>query len=145
MRNRKFVAEHRGGPLTKQQHQDLIVWASKCVKHVLILIGQDLNPSLKKILDIGEAWKDGNASVGDARNAAFRAINIAKDLNDPHIVSAVRAVGHVVAVAHMADHSIRASDYALKALNECDRDLEKLWQTEQLSTSIREPVIEARK
>jgi hypothetical protein len=145
MRNKKFVAEHRGGPLTKQQHQDLLVWASKCVNQVLVHIGEDSNPSLKSILDIGEAWKNGKASVGDARNAAFCAIGIAKELNDPQKVSAVRAVGHVVAVAHMADHSIRAADYALKALNECDRDLEKQWQNKQLPTSIRELVIEARK
>jgi hypothetical protein len=145
MRDRRFVAEHRGGPLRMQEHRDLIEWASNCVKHVLIHIGEHSNPSLIKILDVGEAWKHGKASVGDARNAALAAIAIANKLENPVKISATRAVGHVVAVAHMADHSLRAVDYALKALNKDDRLLEKQWQNEQLPESVQTLVLTARK
>jgi hypothetical protein len=145
MRDRRFVAEHRGGPLNKQQHNDLLEWASTCVKHVLIHIGEHSDSSLKKILGVGEAWKNGQASVGDARNAAFAAIAIANDLEDPAKIFATRAVGHVVAVAHMADHSLRAVDYALKALRtEDERILERQWQNEQLPISIKTLVLTAR-
>jgi len=145
MRDGRFVAQHRGGPLTKQQHNDLLEWASHCVKHVLVHVGEHSNPSLQKILDIGEAWKHGKASVGDARNAAFAAIAIANELNDPVKISVTRAVGHVVAVAHMADHSLRAVDYALKALSKADILIERQWQNEQLPTSIKSLVLTARK
>lgn len=144
MRDRRFVAEHRGGPLKRHQHNDLLEWASLCVKHVLSHIGEQSDPSLIRILDVGEAWKNGKASVGDARNAALEAIAIANELEDPVKISATRAVGHAVAVAHMADHSLRAVDYALKALNESDRLLEKQWQNEQLPTSVKSLVLTTR-
>ncbi|SDE11036.1 hypothetical protein SAMN04487996_103371 [Dyadobacter soli] len=145
MRDARFVAEHRGGPLKRQQHNALLEWASKCVKHVLDKIGENSNPSFIKILDVGEAWKNGNASVGDARNAAFAAIAIAKALEDPVKIAAARAVGHVVAVAHMADHALRAADYALKALSKDERVLERQWQNEQLPVSIKSLVLATRK
>ena len=145
MRDGRFVAQHRGGPLTKLQHTDLLEWASQCVKHVLVHVGEHSNPSLQMILEIGEAWRQGKASVGDARNAAFAAIAIANELKDPVKISVTRAVGHVVAVAHMADHSLRAVDYALKALSKADRLLERQWQNEQLPTSIKSLVLTARK
>jgi len=145
MRDRRFVAEHRGGPLTKQQHTELLQWASTCVKHVLLHIGEHSDSSLKKILDVGEAWKNGQASVCDARNAALAAIAIAKGLEDPAKIFAPRAVGYVVAVAHMADHSLRAADYALKALGtEDERVSERQWQNEQLPISIKSLVLMAR-
>lgn len=96
-------------------------------------------------MDIGEAWKHGKASVGDARKAAFAAIAIANELKDPVKISVTRAVGHVVAVAHMADHSLRAVDYALKALSKADILIERQWQNEQLPTSIKSLVLTARK
>jgi hypothetical protein len=145
MRDGRFVAEHRGGPLKKEQHDDLLEWASNCVKHVLVQIGEHSNPTFIKILDVGQAWKHGKASVGDARNAAFAAITIANELEDPVKISAARAVGHVVAIAHMADHSLRAVDYALKALGKGDSLLERQWQNEQLPTSIKSLVLTARK
>lgn len=145
MRDGRFIAEHRGGPLKKQQHYDLLEWASECVKHVLVHIGEHSNPSLAEILAVGQAWKQGKASVGDARNAAFAAISIANGLDDPVKISAARAVGHVAAVAHMADHSLRAVDYALKALNKDERLSERQWQMEQLPISIKSLVLTARK
>ena len=145
MRDARFIAEHRGGVLTKQQHQDLLDWACFCIRHVLVRIGEDSNPSFMRILDVGRAWKDGKASVGEARNAVFAAIAIAQELDDPVKISATRAVGHVVATAHMADHSLRAVDYALKALDKDDRSAERQWQNEQLPASIRTLVLTARK
>jgi len=32
MRDKRFIAEHRDEPLTKEQHLQLILWASKCVE-----------------------------------------------------------------------------------------------------------------
>jgi hypothetical protein len=145
MRDKRFVAEHRGGPLAKQQHHDLLDWASSCVKHVLTHIGEQSNQPLLDILEVGHAWKQGKASVGDARNAAFEAITVARQLEDPVTIAITRAVGHVVAVAHMADHSLKAADYALKALNKDGRLQEQQWQHEQLPSSIKTLVLTARK
>ncbi|MBD2752511.1 hypothetical protein IC230_06405 [Spirosoma sp. BT704] len=145
MRDRRFVAEHRGGPLGKQQQHDLLEWASACVKHVLDRIGEQSNQPLLDILKVGHAWKQGKASVGDARKAALNAIAMAKQLEDPVKIAITRAVGHVVAVAHIAGHSLKAADYALKAINKDGRPLEQQWQHEQLPSSIKTIVLTARK
>lgn len=145
MRDRNFVAEHRGGPLTKHQHHDLLEWALVCVKHVLAHVGEQSNQPLLAILEVGHAWQQGKASVGDARNASFTALAIAKQLEDPVKIAITRAVGHVVSVAHMADHSIKAADYALKAMNKDGRLLEQQWQHEQLPASIKTLVVTNRK
>ena len=67
MRDTRFVAEHRGGPLTKEQHFQLIQWAVDCAEHVLPLSGDTTDERLKHALRVAEDWRSGNASVGDAR------------------------------------------------------------------------------
>lgn len=145
MRDRRFVAEHRGGPLTMQQHRDLLQWASNSVKHVLARNGEQFNHSLLEILEVGYAWQQGKASVGQARKAAFAAIAVAKQLDDPVKIALTRAAGHAVAVAHMADHALKATDYGLKALPKSERAIELQWQNEQLPDSIKTLVLTARK
>ncbi|WP_218147722.1 putative immunity protein [Dyadobacter sp. SG02] len=128
-----------------QQHRDLLQWASGCVKHSLALNGEQSNPSLLEILGTGNAWAQGKVSVGEVRKAAFAAIAIAKQLDDPAKIALTRASGHAVAVAHMADHALKAADYALKALPEHERVMEQQWQNEQLPDSIASLVLSARK
>ena len=56
-----------------------------------------------------------------------------------------RAVGQAVATAHMADHSLGAALYALKAPTAADQssELEGRWQLERLPVEIRELVVSA--
>lgn len=145
MRDRRFVAEHRGGPLTKEQHCLLMQWAIACAEHVLPLFGETIDERLQSALRVAMAWKDGYASVGDARNAAVAAHATARQASTPAAVAVARAVGHAVATAHMADHSLGAALYALKAVKATDGvvEAEKKWQEEQLPLSIRELVLTA--
>ena len=57
-----------------------------------------------------------------------------------------RAVGHAVAAAHTADHSLGAALYALKAMKNEGKsiDVERNWQNEQLPSEIMDLVIAAR-
>ncbi len=116
MRYRRFIAEHRGGPLKKEQHKQLIIWACQCVQSVLPLAGQPTYQRLTHVINIAYEWTKGNTSVGEARNASLEAIALANELTDQKEIAIARAVGHAVAAAHMSDHSIRAADYALKAV-----------------------------
>ena len=61
MRDRRFVAEHRGGPLTKTQHRQLIKWACTCAEHVLPLLGKNIDQRLKDALMVAEKWRLGVA------------------------------------------------------------------------------------
>ena len=146
MRDKRFVAVHRGGTLTKEQHHQFMKWACDCAEHVLSLFGDPVDQRLMNALVTARAWIQGNTSVGDARKASIEAIIVARESLNPVSVSVARSVGHAVATAHMADHSTGAADYALKAIKLSNKsvDQERKWQDEQLPIEIKELVSSAR-
>jgi len=147
MRDKRFIRDHRGGPLKKEQHYQLIRWACDCSENVLYFFGERIDGRLKNALDVAHAWEDGNASVGDARNASLGAIAVAREYSNPTAIAVACSVGHAVATAHMADHSLGAAWYALKAVKNSGKsvDAERKWQNEQLPPEIKELVLTARK
>ncbi|HWR27198.1 MAG TPA: hypothetical protein VN377_02050 [Candidatus Thermoplasmatota archaeon] len=147
MRDKRFIAEHRGGPLKKEQHHQLIIWACDCSEHVLYLFGEKIDERLKNALKVAVEWKQGNASVGDARKASVCAHAVARESSNLIAIAVARSVGHAVATAHMADHSLGAAWYALKAVKNASKsvDAERKWQDKQLPSEIKELVLTARK
>jgi hypothetical protein len=145
MRDRRFIAEHRGGPLKKEQHRQLIKWGCQCVEHILTLCS---NPDDRIIhaIRVAKAWEEENASVGEARKASVGAHAAAREFQDPASMAVARSAGHAVATAHMADHAPGAADYALKAvmLSGGSVEKERHWQDEQLPVEIRELVLSSR-
>jgi hypothetical protein len=71
---------------------------------------------------------------------------VAREWANPVAVAAARAVGQAVATVHMADHSLGAAEYALKAVKAAGGsvELERTWQDEQLPAEVRELVLSAR-
>jgi hypothetical protein len=134
MRDKRFIAEHRGGLLSKEDHKKLIKWARECSEHALLLIDKDVDKRLLHALLIAEEWENGNASVGQAMKASVTAHRVAKESEDQISIAVARSVGHAVATAHMADHSLDAALYALKALKFAGGPIckEQLWQSRQL-------------
>jgi hypothetical protein len=109
VRDRRFVAVHRGGLLSKNHHHLLIRWAYACATHVLPYFGQPkIDERLNNPLQAAKAWQRGEISVGDARKASMGAIAVANENSNPASIA--------VATAHMADHSLRTAEYALKAI-----------------------------
>ena len=147
MRDKRFIAEHRGGLLKKEQHFQLITWACDCAENVLHLFGERIDERLKEALNVANEWKQGNASVGDARKASLAAIAVANGSSNATAIAVARSVGHAVAAAHMADHSLGAALYALKAVKNANEsmDEERKWQNEQLPSEIKELVLTARR
>jgi hypothetical protein len=145
MRDKRFIAEHRAGSLKKEQHYQLIQWACECSEHVLYLFGK-IDLRLENALIVAKEWKQGNASVGDARKASVAAIAVANESSNLTAISVARSVGHAVATAHMADHSLVAVWYALKAVKIAGKsiDTERAWQDKQLPIEIKELVLSAR-
>jgi len=147
MRDKRFIAEHRGGPLKKEQHYLVITWACDCAENVLPLFGEKLDEQLKNALLIAKEWAKGNASVGDAMKASVAAHAVARESSNPNSIAVARCVGHAVATAHMADHSLGAALYALKAVKNAGKspDAERKWQDEQLPSEIKDLILTARK
>lgn len=146
MRDKRFIAEHRGGPLKKQQHRQLMAWAIESANHVLPLVGGNPDERLLEVLRVAEAWRQDLASVGDARKAAYDIIDLAKETSDLVTLMVTRSVGQAAATAHMADHSLGAAWYALKAVKAAGKSVveERNWQNQQLPPEIRELVLSAR-
>jgi len=147
MRDKRFIAEHRGGPLTKEQHYLLMQWACDCAEHVLPLFGETIDDRLTHAVTVAKKWTQGSASVGDARNASAAAHRVARESPNPIAMVVARSVGQAVATAHMADHSLGAVWYALKAVKHAGKsvDAERKWQDDQLPLEIKELVLSARK
>jgi hypothetical protein len=146
MRDIRFIAAHRGGPLKKEQHYQLMEWACDCAKHVLRLLDDKVDDRLVDALKTARAWRQGNASVGDARNASVRAHAAARESSNATTVAVARSIGQAVATAHMADHSLGAAWYALRAVKSVGKstDRERQWQDAQLPPQVRELVLTAR-
>ncbi|MBI3396058.1 MAG: hypothetical protein HY042_09505 [Spirochaetia bacterium] len=145
MRDKRFVAEHRGGPLTEKEHRQLIHWARACVEHVLPFVSVDPDPRLKDALSVAASWEKGSATVGEARQASVAAHALARDCPNKAAVALARAAGHAVATAHMADHSLGGALYALKAVRSAGNSVEteRKWQKKHLPAGIRDLVLSA--
>ena len=146
MRDKRFIAEHRGGPLKKEQHYLVITWACDCAENVVHLFGEIPDERLKNALLIAKEWAKGNASTGDAMKASAAAHAVARESSQPTSIAVARSVGHAVATAHMADHALGAAWYALKAVKHAgtSSEAERRWQDEQLPPEIKDLILTAR-
>ena len=147
MRDKRFVAVHRDGPLDIGKHRLMVSWAADCAEHVLPLFcEQSADERPRAAIDAANAWSRGELSVGDAREAAFGAHAAAREVKSGAAAAAARAAGHAVATAHMADHCLQAAAYALKAVRAAGTtaDAERAWQDDRLPDDIRELVLSAR-
>jgi len=147
MRDKKFVAKHRGGLLSREQHIQLMNWAVRCAEHILPFLDEKVDERLIKALQIARDWSAGIASAGEARKASVNAHKVARESSDPLTIAVARSVGHTVATAHAADHSLGAALYAWKVFKNAGKnvELEKRWQEEQLPLEIREIVLKGLK
>jgi len=146
MRDKRFVAEHRGGPLKKEQHRQLMIWACACAEHVLPLLSETPDKRLLNALSVAREWTKGNAAAKDAMKASVDAHAAARESSGSVSIAVARAFGQAVATAHMADHSLGSALYGLHAVKNAGRsvDQERKWQDDQLPSEIMELVISAR-
>ncbi|MCF7832120.1 MAG: hypothetical protein K9N05_00915 [Candidatus Marinimicrobia bacterium] len=146
MRNKRFIAEHRGGVLTQKDHRLLVTWACACARHILPLMGEKPNAILIPALETADQWAQGKVLTGAAMKVAREVHAYARTLTDPVDIAVARAVGHAVATTHMADHCLGAAIYALKAVKHHGASIEKErgWQNTQLTEDIRGLVLSSR-
>jgi len=116
MRDRRFVAVHRGGPLDLESHKILARWGADCAKRVLPLFERENDdPRPRLAIEAVRAWARGQVKAGIAMKASLAAHAAARDACDPSAIAAARAAGQAAGAAHFADHCMGALLYALKA------------------------------
>ncbi len=146
MRDKRFVAAHRGGPLAIAEHRLLADWSADCAEHLLPLFklhSSDDRP--QQAIEIGRAWARGEIKTGIAQRAAVAAHAAARETSDAAAVAVARAAGHAVATAHFADHCLGPVIYGAKAVEAGggSADEERDWQFARLPIDVRELVISA--
>lgn len=129
-----FIAQHRGGPLSLENHRKLCSWARTCCEHALANFTLPPDQRLTDALHIAQQWEQGLVTTGAAMKAAVAVHRIARESKDPVFCAVARAIGHTVATAHMADHSLGGPFYMLKAMNLAHIDIyhERTWQIKKL-------------
>lgn len=146
MRDRRFVAEHRGGPLCREDHIVLAQWAVECAEEAMPIFqkcSDDPRPS--QALDVARAWIGGEVKTGVAMKASVAAHAAARDvIQDPAACAAARASAQAVATAHFADHCMGALLYLLKAAECAGRPSGEILDRHlgRLPEELREPVSE---
>ena len=124
---------------------DLCRYALMLAAHILKLIDDSGllhdaidQETIRKGFRINEQWQEGKARLHDVRQASFRIHQMAKASKNAAVCAALRVVGHAVAAAHMSEHAMVASDYAVKVVcllrPECMEAVrkERLWQIHHL-------------
>ncbi len=113
-----FMTIRRGGSLTDSDHRLLAMWAADCAERVVHLFEEARPGDDRPRQGIERAWAlaRGEIRMIQAREAAYAAHAAAREAQGA-AREAARAAGHAVAVAHMADHELGASAYALRAVH----------------------------
>ncbi len=145
MRDRRFVARHRGGPLDIAQHRQLAAWAADCAERVLPLFVSDADDRPRRAIEVARKWARGEVPVGAAQKAAVASHAAARNAAIPSATAAARAAGHAVATAHMAEHALGAALYAVKAIEAANMsaETERAWQHDRLPDELRDLVTSA--
>lgn len=117
MRDRRFIAVHRGGLLSKDDHRALAAWAADVAETLLPHFEQDSTDHRPRMaIETARAWSRGEVTVGAAQKASIAAHAAAREASHAPAIAAARAAGHAVATAHMADHALGSLIYGAKCL-----------------------------
>ncbi len=123
----------------------LAKWSISISKHILSLIDIDYETVdiIKEGFYINELWQAGKVGVHEVRQSSFKVHKLAREINNIVYQTALRVVGQALASGHMREHSLVASDYAIKVIglvssNDLDSiTKERLWQRDELNKILR--------
>ncbi len=144
VRDQRFVAAHRGGPLDVVAHRLLAAWAAACAARVLPLFERgSTDPRPRHAVDVARAWARGDVPSGAAVAAARAAHRAAREATSPAATAAARAAGHAAATAHMADHCLGPVVYGGQAVAAGGGSAasEYAWQRAQIPEAVQALVV----
>lgn len=103
----------------KMSQVDLAKWSLLLAKHILDIVGIDYN-SVDEIVEgfnVNELWQVGKVRMHDVRQAGFKVHKLARECENEIKKTALRVTGQAVGSAHMKEHTMVASDYAIKTID----------------------------
>lgn len=123
----------------------LAKWSLSIAKHILVLVGMNYESSdvILEGFEVNEMWQSGKARMHDVRQSGFKIHKLARETENEVQQTALRVVGQAVGSGHMREHSMVASDYAIKVIGLLSANdigsitKERMWQLEELKTIIK--------
>ena len=97
------------------------------------------NEAIQQAVNLNLRWQRGEVDIQTVRHACFKIHALAKVNDNILDKTALRVIGQAVATAHMREHAMVASDYAIKLCNlqtNCDYTAERLWQIKTLEKAL---------
>lgn len=121
-------------------------WSISIAKHIMLSVGMDYlgTKEIAEGIRVNELWQTGNARMHDVRQAGFKVHKLARMQGNDLDKTVLRVVGQAIGSGHMREHSIIASDYAIKVIGMMYKDnldeitRERMWQLEELKKVINE-------
>jgi len=104
----------------EEQNQVILAkWSLEMAKHIIEITNLDINkyPEINEGFKINKLWQNNQARMFDVRQVGFKIHRIAREQNDEVIKNVFRVIGQAIGSGHMKEHSIVASDYAIKVIN----------------------------
>lgn len=104
---------------TEQNQIILAKWSIKMAKHIIEITNLDISkyPQINEGFLVHELWQNNQARKHNVRQAGFKIHKTAREQNDEVIKNVFRVIGQAVGSGHMKEHSLIASDYAIKVIN----------------------------
>ena len=98
------------------------------------------NEAIRQAVNLNLSWQRGEIDIQSVRRACFKIHAFAKTNDNILDKTSLRVIGQALATAHMREHAMVASDYAIKLCNlrtDCNYTAERLWQIETLQKVLR--------
>ena len=122
-------------------------WSMEIAKHIIKITDLDVSeyPEITESFKVIELWQQGQAGTNDVRKAGFAIHKTAREQGDELTRTVFRIIGQAVSSGHMKEHSMVASDYAIKVINLMNpNDIDKVaeerrWQLNTLTQLLNRP------
>ena len=124
----------------KSSHLTIVKWSLSLSKRTLLKAGIDYrtNEVLKEGFKCNELKQREAISMRELRQASLDVHKLARQADSKIHETALRCAGHAIASAHVKEHGLVASDYAIKTLGLLSYQdleiisLERQWQLDEL-------------
>jgi len=101
----------------RKTHAQMAKYSVLLAKHIIEFSDFPINDMIEEGFSINEKWQRNEAKTYTVRLVGFKMHELARNSKDLKTQIVYRVIGHAVSSAHMKEHAIVASDYAIKLIN----------------------------
>jgi len=101
----------------KKSHIQLVEFGIMLTHHIIEVTHFTPDALIHTAFEVSKKWLNSEVSINDVRQIGFKIHELARRSKDATIQTIYRVIGHALSSAHMKEHAIVASDYAIKVIN----------------------------